>query len=205
MGIHRVLVVDDHPMTHQVLGAIARAVFRDAKVLFAQDLRGALQLAADAEGVDLVLLDLGLPGCSGIDALSAFRKTFPALKLVVVSATEDRASVVQALEAGASGYVPKTHAAPLIAGALRVVAEGGTYVPPQALRHASASSHGLTERQLDVLHLIMKGFPDKEIARRLHIARDTVKQHAKAVYRAFGVSTRTQAARAAERRGIKSD
>lgn len=206
----RVLVVDDHPILHEVLGAVARSVFRGADVCFAKSLEEAFE-HADGAAPDLTLLDLGLPGCAGLDALCAFRGRFPAARIVVVSATEDRASVMRALGMGAAGYVPKTHAPPLIAAALRVVSEGGTYVPPQAVNgeaqpaHPARPSVGLTERQLDVLRLIAKGLANKEIARHLHIARDTVKQHAKALYSALGITTRSQAANAAERRGIKLD
>jgi two-component system, NarL family, nitrate/nitrite response regulator NarL len=199
-----ILIVDDHPMIHEVLGAVARVAFDQATVLSASSLEHAIQLAHAAGRIDLVLLDLGLPGCNGIEALTEFRRRFPQPKLVIVSATEDRASVLTALQAGACGYIPKTYTPPLIAAALRVVAEGGTHVPPQALREDGASG-GLTVRQLDVLRLIAKGLGNKEIARRLRIARNTVKQHAKAVYSVLGIAERGQAARAAERHGIKLD
>lgn len=207
----KVLVVDDHPILHEVLGAVARSVFRDAQVCFAKSLEEAFERARDGETPDLALLDLGLPGYAGLDALAAFRSSFPAVRTIVVSANEDRTSVLRALEMGAVGYVPKTHAPPLIAAALRLVSEGGIYVPPQAInghaeRHEGAAARlALTERQLDVLRLIVKGMANKEIARHLRIAKDTVKQHAKAVYAVLGIESRSQAARAAERRGIKLD
>jgi len=201
----KILLVADHPMVLEVMGAIARSVFKDADVRLARNLADALALGHEARDADLVLLDLGLPGCSGIEALVAFHKAFPLTRVLVVSATEDRDSVMQALEAGAVGYVPKTHAPPLIAAALRVVAEGGTYVPPQALREVESATHRLTKRQLAVLRLIVKGLGNREIAKRLRIAKDTVKQHAKVVYAVLGVASRSEAARAAARRGIKLD
>jgi DNA-binding NarL/FixJ family response regulator len=201
----KILLVDDHPMVLEVMGAIARSVFKDGDVRLARNLGDALALGHEAGGADLVLLDLGLPGCSGIEALVAFHKAFPLTRVLVVSATEDRDSVMQALEAGAVGYVPKTHAPPLIAAALRVVAEGGTYVPPQALREVESATRRLTERQLAVLRLIVKGLGNREIAQRLRIAKDTVKQHAKAVFAVLGVASRSEAALAAARRGIKLD
>jgi DNA-binding NarL/FixJ family response regulator len=204
----RVLVVDDHPLLHEVLGAVARSVFRDAHVCFANSLEAAFECARDGEALHLTLLDLGLPGYAGLDALAAFRSSFPAVPTIVVSATEDRASVLRALDMGAAGYVPKTHAPPLIAAALRLVSEGGIYVPPQAINGREGNGEAaasLTCRQLDVLRLIVKGMANKEIARQLRIAKDTVKQHAKAVYAVLGIATRSQAARAAERRGIKLD
>jgi DNA-binding NarL/FixJ family response regulator len=202
----RVLLVDDHPMIQEILGAVARKVFGDAQIDIASDVEQAID-KAEGNAPDLVLLDLGLPGCKGIDALTRFRKACPQPRIVVVSANEDRGSVVGALEAGAAGFVPKTHAPPLIAAALRLVAEGGTYVPPQALRdeNGCAPASELTDRQLDVLRLLAKGMGNKEIAQRLRIAKDTVKQHAKAVYAALGVDRRNEAGAAAQRRGIKLD
>jgi DNA-binding NarL/FixJ family response regulator len=203
----RVLLVDDHPMIQEILGAVARKVFGEVRVDVAGDVERAIEQAREGDPPDLVLLDLGLPGCTGIDALTRFRKACPQPRIVVVSANEDRGSVVGALEAGAAGFVPKTHAPPLIAAALRLVAEGGTYVPPQALRDDSGAGPGseLTDRQLEVLRLLAKGMGNKEIAQRLRIAKDTVKQHAKAVYAALGVDRRNEAGAAAQRRGIKLD
>lgn len=200
-----VLIVDDHPMILEVLAAVLQKTFVDPTVLMAKDLDEALKQARSMEQLDLVLLDLGLPACLGLDPLIAFRAEFPHVRVVVVSATEDRASVLGALDAGAAGYVPKTHTPPLICAALRLVADGGTYIPPQLLQKCRVEPHDLTERQLDVLRLIVKGLANKEIACRLCIAKDTVKQHAKAVYASLGVPNRAGAAQAAQRRGIKLD
>jgi DNA-binding NarL/FixJ family response regulator len=204
------LLVDDHPLLHEVLAAVARRVYPEATILFATSLTEALEQARETRELNLVLLDLGLPGCARLEALSAFRKAFPELRVVVVSATEDPASIIHALNAGAAGYVPKTHPPALMVAALKVVAEGGTYVPPHALQHDEpprvlGEQRSLTKRQVDVLRLLAKGLANKQIARHLRIARDTVKQHVGAVCRALGVTNRAEAARAAERRGIKLD
>jgi DNA-binding NarL/FixJ family response regulator len=204
----KVLIVDDHPILHEVLGAVARSVFPEAAVSFARTLEDACERAREFAPLDLVLLDLGLPGCAGLSALETFRGYFPSLRTIVVSAREDRSTVLCSLELGAVGYVPKTHDASLIAAALRLVSEGGIYVPRQAIESAPGEADTrapLTGRQLDVLRLIARGLANKEIAHELRIAKDTVKQHARAVYTALGIATRSQAARAAERRGIKLD
>lgn len=125
----RVLLVDDHPVLQEVLGAVARSAFAGARVDVASDLEQAIDRAGDGEAPDLVLLDLGLPGCAGMEALITFRKAHPHQRVVVVSASEDPGSVSGALEAGAAGFVPKTHSPPLMAAALRLVAGGGTYFP----------------------------------------------------------------------------
>jgi DNA-binding NarL/FixJ family response regulator len=204
------LLVDDHSLLHEVLAAVARRVYPEARILFARNLTEALERARETRKLDLVLLDLGLPGCARLEALSEFRKSFPELRVVVVSATEDPAIIIYALNAGIVGYVPKTHPPALMVAALKVVAEGGIYVPPQVLQHderagASGAPRSLTKRQLDVLELLVKGLANKQIARRLRIAKATVKQHVGAVCRALGVTTRAEAARVAERRGIKLD
>lgn len=203
-----ILIVDDHPLIVEIMGAVARKVFPAARLHVANGLAEALTTAR-AESVDLVLLDLGLPGCRDISALTQFREAFPAARVVVVSAMEERAVVLAALEAGAAGYIPKTSAPAVVAAALRLVGEGGIYVPPQAIDVEPAPARGaraaLTGRQLEVLRLMARGLANKEIAQNLRIAKDTVKQHAKAVYAALGVSSRTQAGRAAQLRGIKLD
>ncbi len=205
-----VLIVDDHPLMVEIMGAVARTLFPDAKIETANALAQAMNCARTAENLDLVLLDLGLPDCAGVTSLKRFREAFPAVPTVVVSATEDRSVVMEALEAGAAGYIPKTCPPKVVMAALRLVAAGGTYVPPQVLQAKdSGDAHEgdgeLTGRQRDVLRLMVKGCANKEIARDLHIAKDTVKNHAKAIYTALGIASRGHAARAAERHGIKLD
>jgi DNA-binding NarL/FixJ family response regulator len=208
----RVLVIDDHPIVVEVLNAIVRGVFPEASLSAASGLDEGLAHARAAGALDLVLLDLGLPGCGGISALTRFREAVPAARVVVVSAVESRRIVLAALEAGAAGYIPKTSPPTLIAAALRLVAAGGTYVPLECIHSGIANDPApetpriaLTARQREVLGLIVRGLANKEIARHLRIAQDTVKQHARAVYAALGVAGRSQAARAAESRGIKLD
>lgn len=206
-SVRYVLVVDDHPIVTLVMIERARAAFPGAQVIPAGSVAEALALARVGGGVDVVLLDLGLPGCSGIEALVRMRTAYPEARVVVVSAFEERALILASLAAGASGYIPKTSTPRVVAAALALVAQGGVYVPPQAIGHerGSASPIGLTGRQLDVLRLIARGLANKEIAQNLRIAKDTVKQHAKAVYTALGVHRRAQAGHAALQRGIKLD
>jgi DNA-binding NarL/FixJ family response regulator len=201
----RILIVDDHPIVHEVLGAMVKVAFPAVALSIAGTLEKGLERAR-SERIDLVLLDLGLPDCSGLEALKRFRAQLPDLKVVVFSAIEERHVVLAAIEAGAQGYIPKTHTPAVIVAALRVIAAGGVYLPLQILGERTPNAREvLTQRQLDVLRLIVRGFPNKEIAQHLRIAKDTVKQHARAVYAALGVASRGQAARAAQRRGIKLD
>jgi DNA-binding NarL/FixJ family response regulator len=209
-----VLVVDDHPIIHETLGAVARAALPGAEIHGETSLSGALAHAARLkESLALVLLDLGLPGCSGIEALNRFREALPGLRVVVISATEDSGTVQAAIHAGAAGYIPKTTAPLQMVAALKLVVSGGTYLPLQVMREgertgrakkpAAISELGLTERQADVLRLLLKGLAYREIASQLKIAENTVKQHSHAVYRTLGVASRAEALIALARKGIK--
>jgi DNA-binding NarL/FixJ family response regulator len=203
----RVLVVDDHPLVAMVLAEQARAAFEGARIESAASLAEAIETARAMGGAEYCLLDLGLPGCIGLEALTRFRTAYAETRVIVVSAVEARAVVLGCLEAGAAGYIPKTSSPTVVTAALRLVAGGGTYVPPQVLESVNPIEDdlSLTGRQREVLCLIARGLANKEIAQSLHIARDTVKQHAKAVYAALGVKSRAQAARAARLHGIKFD
>ena len=123
-----VLLVDDQAVTIQVYAASVRKTFSGAKVHTAVDLPEALQIAA-GRTLDLVLLDLSLPTCTGLEALYRFRSAFPAVPILVVSANEDRQRVLECLQAGARGYITKTSAVQGLPAAMKVVVEGGKYVP----------------------------------------------------------------------------
>ena len=196
------LLVDDHPLIHYTMTAMLhKAVGDHAIVRTAETLEQALDCARQNE-FDLVLFDLGLPGCSGIEALKRMRARCPASKLVVVSATDDAESIQAAFRAGAVGYIPKTSSPPTIVGALRLVCDGGTYIPPQALEILEPRS-ALSERQLEVLCLILKGMSNGGIANRLRISENTVKHHVGVVYDALGACSRAEAITAALSRGYK--
>ena len=124
-----VLLVDDHPIIHETMRAIVRSVRPEAEFHSQFDLASALAHAARLPSLRLVLVDLGLPGCSGLDALHKFREAFPYARIAVVSATEDSDKVLAALKAGAAGYLPKTLLPKVMAQALRVIFDGGTYSP----------------------------------------------------------------------------
>jgi len=207
----RALVIDDHPLIHEILPAILRKALGEVSVATEATLEAGLMRAAGSVPPDLVLLDLGLPGCEGIDALTRFRLEFPELPVVVLSATIDRESILGALDSGASGYIPKTSKPEVMIAALKLVAAGGVYVPPEALEELAVKpvsrlprgeSMELTERQRDVLRLILKGYNNERIASELAIAPNTVKQHAHAIFTALGVSTRAEAVIAAMRHGL---
>ena len=212
MNPMRALVIDDHPLIHEIMPAVLRKALGEVTVATQSTLEAGLAHAAGSVPPDLVLLDLGLPGCEGIDALTRFRMEFPQLPVVVISANCDRESILGVLDSGANGFIPKTSKPEVIVAALRVVAAGGVYVPPEALEDLAArmplrtprsESMDLTERQREVLRLILKGYNNERIASELAIAPNTVKQHAHAIFVQLGVSTRAEAVVAAAHMGLR--
>ena len=191
----RVLIVDDHPLIQEILPALLRKAIGRVSVSLANNLDDALAHVEDSGTFDLVLLDLGLPGCNGIEALKLFADKALGSRIVVVSSDDDPETIRAALMAGAAGYVPKTYKSNQIVAALRVVAEGETYVPREILGigagHAEPSS--LSGREREVLRLLLRGLNNRDIGRQLLIAESTVKQHVGAIYTALGVRTRAEA------------
>ena len=203
----RALVIDDHPLIHEIVPALLEKALGDVVVATEGTLEAGIKRAA-AELPDLVLLDLGLPGCEGLDAIGRFRMEFPQMPVVVFSASCERESIVGALDAGAVGYIPKTSRPQVVIAALKVIAAGGTYVPREVLEQAGPTPRrrgepDLTDRQKDVLRLMLKGYNNERIACELAIAQNTVKQHAHAIFTALGVSSRAEALVAAARHGLR--
>lgn len=215
----KVLLVDDHPLILSALQTMIQELDPDVKVTAVGSAAAARSaLVADSE-FDLVLLDLQLGDASGFDVLVEMRKAHPALPVVVISASDRASDVIQAIDLGAMGFVPKRASNDTLVDALRLVMAGGIYVPAMHLGSNVNSGHarahtaagipaaeaatyqvtpsfeelGLTPRQSDVLTQLLQGKPNKEIARRLGLSVDTVKDHVQAVLRALGVSSRTQA------------
>ncbi|HEY2816584.1 MAG TPA: response regulator transcription factor [Casimicrobiaceae bacterium] len=207
----KALIVDDHPLIQQAVGNVLRAIDEAAEIAVAGDCDGALEIAGRGTEPDLVLLDLNLPGLSGIPALKRWRSRFPAVPVVVLSALDDRQTVLAAISAGAAGYIPKSSSNDVMQHALRLVLAGGKYLPPELVAGSTATQRKgidaaaigeLTDRQMAVLRLIAKGASNKVICRELGLAERTVKAHVTAVLRALKVTSRTQAAVEAVRLGL---
>jgi len=128
-----VLIVDDHAFIHETLAAVVRKAVPGALVRAADSLEKGITQARTFPRRTLVLLDLGLPGCSGIESLTRFRHALPNLRVTVVTADEDSRSVHAAFDAGAVGYIPKSTAPSVMVAAIRLIAEGGIYFPPQLM------------------------------------------------------------------------
>jgi DNA-binding NarL/FixJ family response regulator len=213
----KILVVDDHALIREALQGVLKKVWRDAEVFEAANCAQAMQTMAEHPDLGLVLLDLTLPDRDGFSVLADVRERHPTTSIVVLSAVQDRANVLRALELGAQGYIPKSAHRDVMISALNLVFSGGVYVPPEVLERgipvgltASDDPHrvspadlGLTDRQLDVLALVMQGKSNKTICRTLDLAEPTVKNHMTAILKALKVTNRTEAVITATQLGWK--
>ena len=200
----RVLIVDDHPVYRDGLAALVAQVFADAQVEQVGDADAAFESLARDPEFDLVLLDLAIPGLDGRATLPLMRTRFPAVPVVVISASDDAATARECIGQGASGFIPKSVRRDALAAALQAVIDGGVVLSP-APRRAVPRASGLTPRELDVLRRLGIGESNKAIARRLDISEATVRVHMSAVFRELGVASRTQALLEARRRGLLAD
>jgi DNA-binding NarL/FixJ family response regulator len=209
----KVLVIDDHALVREALRGVLKELLADASVVEASDWREAVREMEKTPDLDLVLLDLGLPDRDGFEVLAELRLRYPATSVVVLSARNDRDSVARALDLGAVGFIPKSAPREVMLRAFNLVFAGGMYIPPEILAYrgpetsrtstrSSATDLDLTERQLDVLALLMQGKSNKAICRALDLAEPTVKSHVTAILRALKATNRTEAVIAARALGF---
>ncbi len=202
----KVLLVDDHALVRDALRGVLKELSDDAKILEASDCRQAMRLIEEHTDIRLVLLDLNLPDRDGFALLADLRRHYAPISVVVLSGFHDRSNVLRALDLGALGFVPKTSPREVMVNALRLVLSGGIYIPPEALAPSEAvrveppAAHpasprdlGLTERQMEVVALMMQGKSNKAISRILDVAEPTVKHHVTAILKALKVTNRTEA------------
>lgn len=195
----QLLVIDDHALFREGLAHVLNQLGQDITIFESQDATTALALLSRHADLDLVLLDLNLPGphCDGFALLTQITTDFPTLPVVIVSASTHRADMQRALEAGAMGYICKASTSAVMLNALKLVMEGSVYVPAELVQPAREQPITLTPRQREVLSLLLQGCSNQDIAERLSLAEATVKMHVTAIFKALGVTNRTQAALAA--------
>ena len=212
----KLLVVEDHALVREGLVRLLGQMEEGATVFESADFESALNLL-DGEGeYDLVLLDLALPGIDGFAGLDILRRRYPAMPVAVVSAFDDTPTITRVLNLGASGFIPKAFSGEALLAAVREVLAGNIFrpsgqqaarmddatpVPPSSI-NIKPEEIGLTDRQSQVLALMVRGLSNRDIADQLALSEGTVKIHATAVFKALGVTSRTQALVAVARYGI---
>ncbi|QOR39841.1 response regulator transcription factor [Billgrantia diversa] len=203
---HTMMVADDHPLFREAIAAVIEAGLPGCRLLEADSLARALHEAKCHPDIDLLLLDLDLPDAEGLSGLAQLRETLPQLPVAIVSAEQDRRVVLDAIGLGAVGYIPKSTPRTALLNALAHMLEGQVYLPPDIMRRPPSAASprqpapafathigSLTEKQREVLRLIVRGHSNKQIARELDIAETTVKTHVSAILRKLGVASRVQA------------
>lgn len=182
----------------------------DTEFVEAHSIAAALSVTA-SENVDVVLLDLHLPGVRGLEGLERIRERFDSSRVVVLSGEENLQQIRAVIEAGAAGFIPKNSTPAVMLAALRLALAGGVYLPPHVISGTRADVPGseiapalpLTDRQREALQLAIQGRANKQIARALDLSEATVKAHLSAAFRTLGVHNRTEAVFAAARLGLK--
>jgi DNA-binding NarL/FixJ family response regulator len=216
------LLIDDHALIREALQNVLKELMCDATILEASNCRQAQILIEQNADLEVILLDLNLPDGDGFNVLAQVREHSPNVSIVVLSANADRDNVLRALDLGAVGFIPKSGKRAVMLAALKLVLSGGVYIPPEILTREqssrqqfrpkhhgtdplrlSPSDFGITERQIEVLALMVQGKSNKEICRILKLAEPTVKNHVAATLKALKVKNRTEAAVAVTEHGWK--
>jgi DNA-binding NarL/FixJ family response regulator len=217
----KILLADDHHLLRDGLKLLMKRLDddHDVEIVEADYFARAFELAQSIDGLNLIILDLSMPGMDGLKGLDRMCETCPDVPVVILSGTYDRKLVLDALQRGAQGYIPKTLGGRAMLSALQLVLSGEKFVPSiilddddQSLLAGQGDAdfpadnpiHHLTRRERDVLAVLVEGHPNKEIARQLGLQEVTVKVHLKGVFRKLGATNRTQAVRIAHKLGWKS-
>ena len=214
----RTLLIDDHVVFTQGLKFLLSDLDETIEFFEATSCEDALELEV-AHDIDLILLDFHMPGLHGIDALKSMKQRFPSAAVVMLSSEDNPQLTRDAIENGASGFIPKSSTSQVLIAALRLILAGGIYLPTHALtdvghREPAATTtesdaaiepiEGLSNRQLQVLMKVVQGKPNKIVAHEMNISDGTVKAHLSAAFRALGVHNRTEAVFVAAKLGLTS-
>lgn len=201
----QILIVDDHPIITDALASALLSLHVVDSLAKESSVAAAIERLDGNESYNLVVLDLHLRDCEGLEAIRTIRERYPELPVVVFSADESSETVTAAFEQRVQGYIPKSSTMPVVINAMRIVLSGGLYIPPQAAKmicpqpplarpmpHEQRLLPSLSPRQRQVLHYLLQGLPNKVIGTRLGMADGTVKSHLNTVYRIFAVNSRAQ-------------
>lgn len=207
--MYKILIADDHPLFREAIINVIHMGFPECELLETESLDSALLLTQEHDDLDLILLDLNMPGMNGLNGLIALRNESPTIPVVIVSAEEDKQVVLQAITYGAVGFITKSSPRDQMTDALRQILAGNVYLPSDIIRThnpdmrrqprpdektiAPEMLSSLTRRQLLVLERMSKGESNKQIAYNLNIAETTVKAHVSAILRKLNVHNRIQA------------
>ena len=203
---YRLVIADDHPLFRGALREAVTGLFEHVDIAEAGTFNEAAELLERGGDIDLVLLDLTMPGVRGFSGLMYLRAQYPGVPVIVVSANDDPAAIRRCMEFGASGFIPKTLGVEAMRGAISRILSGGVWTPPDVDLAAGSDAETaalmarmatLTPQQVRVLMMLSEGLLNKQIAYQLSVSEATVKAHVSAILQKLGVESRTQAVIAA--------
>ena len=206
-----IIIADDHPLFRGALRQSVASIMPQARVMEASGMDDLNATLSQERDVDLILLDLTMPGVQGFSGLMSLRAQYPELPVVIVSATEEATVIRRAMDFGASGFIPKSIDIDSIGGAIQAVLAGDTWTPPDVDLSATEDAETadlvrrlgtLTPQQVRVLTMLSEGLLNKQIAYELGVSEATVKAHVSAILDKLGVDSRTQAVIAASKIGV---
>jgi DNA-binding NarL/FixJ family response regulator len=204
--LYRLVIADDHPLFRGALREAVTGVFERSEIAEAGSFEEVSKLLDKGGEVDLILLDLSMPGVRGFSGLMYLRAQYPSVPVVVVSANDDPSVIRRCMDFGASGFIPKTLGIEQMREAITRVLKGGVWTPPDVDLAASGDAEAsammarlatLTPQQVRVLMMLSEGLLNKQIAYELSVSEATVKAHVSAILQKLGVDSRTQAVIAA--------
>lgn len=206
----KILVVDDHALFREGLCLVLQELEKPITLLEASDCDQALQYISSNSDLDMVLLDLELPGKDGFEALNCITEQYSSLPVVILSASTQRSNIQRALDSGAMGYIPKSTTSSIMINALKLILAGGIYVPQNMITldnetslNKAGNNYGLSPRQVEVLMLLVDGHSNKHIAHELYLSEATIKVHITHILKVLDVKNRTQAAMKAKDLGLE--
>ncbi len=203
---YRLVIADDHPLFRGALREAVSGLLQQVEIAEAGSFEEVADLLEQGSDVDLILLDLAMPGVRGFSGLMYLRAQYPSVPVIVVSANDDPAAIRRCMEFGASGFIPKTVGVEAMRTAIARVLGGGVWTPPDVDLTAGADAETselmarmatLTPQQVRVLMMLSEGLLNKQIAFQLGVSEATVKAHVSAILQKLRVESRTQAVIAA--------
>jgi two-component system, NarL family, nitrate/nitrite response regulator NarL len=204
----KILHADDHPMFREGIRFFLKLLDTQVVALEASSFQATVDKLALEWPIDLLLLDLEMPGMEGTEGFSAIRRHYPDLWIAILSGVSDSNIIDGLLKRGARGYIPKMASSEQLLDALRRILGGEIYLPDRGFLSSSqasvanSGSDTLTSRQLEILPLLADGLPNKKIADALGVTEGTVKQHLKELFKRLSARNRTEAVKEARRLGL---
>ncbi len=216
----KILVADDHELIREGLGRALASLADDTEIVQAKDRATVLEQLERHNNIDIILIDLFMPGAKGFDLLITVSNTYSHIPVIVISGSEEPRNMRKSIDNGASGFIPKSATTEIMLSAIKLVYSGGVYIPPGMLipiqnkrkeengtnvsliDETRDAAYKLTKRQKEVLDLMARGMSNKEIARALDISEHTVKIHVTAILKLLNAENRTEAVVMAHNAGI---